>query len=169
MAFTEFARQLFAGVIFGQDAAGSKVAAAICALMSTRPKDDLMATQNEIESDEVYEKYLSRYFPYYPLIAATIAVSFDVGCFYAIDISFFTLFSLSEHIVFALEALPVALAGLFIITILLPAMLSRSLPIRPSTITTRNQKAIAIVVLATLLGSLTFFLVYALYTKLRRH
>jgi hypothetical protein len=126
-----------------------------------------MATQNEIERDEIYEKSLSRYIPYYPLIAATIAVSFDVGCFYAIDISFFTLFSLSEHIVFALEALPIALIILLLITIILPAMLSRSLPNRPSTVATSTQKVIAIVVLVILLGALISFVFYLLYDMWR--
>jgi inner membrane protein involved in colicin E2 resistance len=35
---------------------------------------------------------------------------FDVGYFFGVGIDYFTLFSLSEHIGFALEALPVALA-----------------------------------------------------------
>jgi hypothetical protein len=133
------------------------------------PKDDLMATQNEIESDEVYEKYLSRYIPYYPLIAATIAVSFDVGCFYAMDISFFTLFSFSEHIVFALEALPIALIILLMITVILPLVLSRFQPSRPSTVATPNHFNViaAIVVLVILLLGLISFVFYALYDMWR--
>jgi hypothetical protein len=45
-----------------------------------------------------------------PLIGTVIAISYDVGYFYGIDIKFFTLFSVTEHIVFALEAAPIALA-----------------------------------------------------------
>jgi hypothetical protein len=57
-------------------------------------------------SDSIaYEKLV----PVVSLIAAGIAVSFDVGYFYGVGIDYFTLFSLSEHILFALEALPVAL------------------------------------------------------------
>jgi hypothetical protein len=37
-----------------------------------------------------------------------LAVFFDVGYFSAIDINFFTLFSISEHMLFSLEALPYA-------------------------------------------------------------
>jgi hypothetical protein len=44
-----------------------------------------------------------------PLLASATGVTFDVGYFYGIGISYFTLFSLSEHLVFALEALPLAL------------------------------------------------------------
>jgi hypothetical protein len=44
------------------------------------------------------------------VVATVFAVAFDVGWFSAIDISLFTLFSISEHIVFALRALPVAIA-----------------------------------------------------------
>jgi hypothetical protein len=46
-----------------------------------------------------------------PLVGTALAVAFDVGYFTGVDINFFTFFSLSEHIVFALEVLPAALAG----------------------------------------------------------
>ena len=39
-----------------------------------------------------------------------LGVAFDIGFFAAIDINFVTFFSLSEHVVFALQALPQALA-----------------------------------------------------------
>jgi hypothetical protein len=42
-----------------------------------------------------------------PILGAAIALSFDVGYFHGVDINLFTLFSVSEHIVFALEALPI--------------------------------------------------------------
>lgn len=55
-----------------------------------------------------------------PLLVTAIAATFDVGYFSGIDINYFTLFSLSEHLVFALEALPMALvvSALFVIGIL---------------------------------------------------
>jgi hypothetical protein len=43
-----------------------------------------------------------------PIIGTAIAISYDVGYFYGIDIRLFTLFSIAEHIVFALEAAPLA-------------------------------------------------------------
>jgi hypothetical protein len=67
------------------------------------------------------KKYLSieNYFTYIPLLAAILALSIDVGFFYAFEINFFTLFSLSEHVLFALEVLPVAIIVLFAATFLL--------------------------------------------------
>ncbi|MBI5313368.1 MAG: hypothetical protein HZB28_09680 [Methylocystis sp.] len=41
-------------------------------------------------------------------VAVSVAVTFNLGYFYGIDINLFTLFSLSEHILFAVEALPIA-------------------------------------------------------------
>jgi hypothetical protein len=49
----------------------------------------------------------------------TFAVAFNVGYFYQIDINIFTLFSLSEHIVFAIKALPVAVAMLVVFVIVI--------------------------------------------------
>jgi hypothetical protein len=44
-----------------------------------------------------------------PLLATSLAIFYDVGFFYAIDAGFFTFFSVTEHLVFALQALPFAL------------------------------------------------------------
>lgn len=52
-----------------------------------------------------------------PLASGVIAVCFDVGYFYSIDINFFTAFSLSEHLVFAMEALPYVLTTVLGLTI----------------------------------------------------
>jgi len=52
-----------------------------------------------------------------PLVGTVIAISFDVGYFSGIDINFFTLFSLTEHVVFALEASPFALAAAVAVTL----------------------------------------------------
>jgi hypothetical protein len=43
-----------------------------------------------------------------PLLGSAIAITYDVGYFTGIDISFFSIFSISEHINFALQALPSA-------------------------------------------------------------
>ena len=44
-----------------------------------------------------------------PLFASSLAVSYDVGFFFGAGIGFFTFFSLTEHVVFALQAIPFAL------------------------------------------------------------
>jgi hypothetical protein len=46
-----------------------------------------------------------------PIVASIFAFSYVVGYFYAFDISWFPFFSLAEHLVFALRAIPVALAA----------------------------------------------------------
>jgi hypothetical protein len=51
-----------------------------------------------------------------PLFASALAISYDVGCFFWFDIKLFSLFSTSEHLGFAFEALPLAVmvsVGLF--------------------------------------------------------
>ena len=45
-----------------------------------------------------------------PVMGTALAISYDVGYFYGIDINFFTLFSLAEHVVFAIQAVPAAVA-----------------------------------------------------------
>ena len=54
-----------------------------------------------------------------PLLAAGVALTFDVGYFSGIDINLFTLFTSSEHIVFALEALPLALLFVFFVAVMI--------------------------------------------------
>jgi hypothetical protein len=46
-----------------------------------------------------------------PIVASGFAVAFNVGYFLAYDISWLPFFSLSEHVVFALRALPIAIAA----------------------------------------------------------
>jgi hypothetical protein len=62
-----------------------------------------------------------------PVIGTVSAVTFDVGYFYGIDINLFTLFSLSEHVLFSIEALPwtfaiVLVAPTFFATDFIPNM-----------------------------------------------
>jgi hypothetical protein len=45
-----------------------------------------------------------------PLLGIVLAVTYDVGFFYGVGIEYFTLFSLQEHILFALQITPIALA-----------------------------------------------------------
>ncbi|MCP3369892.1 hypothetical protein [Bradyrhizobium cajani] len=44
-----------------------------------------------------------------PLLASSLAVTYDVGFFVGIGLGFFSFFSLSEHLVFALQSLPFAI------------------------------------------------------------
>src|SRR6476660_1090273 len=44
-----------------------------------------------------------------PIFATALAIFYDVGYFYGFDINYFSFFTLNEHIVFALQALPVAI------------------------------------------------------------
>jgi hypothetical protein len=46
-----------------------------------------------------------------PIVASGFAVAFNVGYFLAYDISWLPFFSLSEHVVFALRALPIAIGA----------------------------------------------------------
>jgi hypothetical protein len=54
-----------------------------------------------------------------PIVASIFAFSYVVGYFYAFDISWFPFFSLTEHLVFALRAIPVAIAAsaLFLVSL----------------------------------------------------
>jgi hypothetical protein len=58
-----------------------------------------------------------------PVIGTVSAVTFDVGYFYGIDINLFTLFSLSEHVLFSIEALPLT----FCVVIVAPKLLATDL------------------------------------------
>jgi hypothetical protein len=63
-----------------------------------------------VQSDELPE--LSSIAQYVrPVIAPTFAFAFNIGCFIAIDINWFTLFNLTEHMVFAIKALPIAIGA----------------------------------------------------------
>jgi hypothetical protein len=46
-----------------------------------------------------------------PLLGTGVAIAYNFGYFLAFDIDYFSFFSLTEHIVFALSALPIALVG----------------------------------------------------------
>jgi hypothetical protein len=70
-----------------------------------------------LDADRTTSLWNEKFYALIPLLGAGIALTYDVGYFWAIGISFFTLFSLSEHIVFALQAFPLAL-------VLLPAFIA---------------------------------------------
>jgi hypothetical protein len=60
---------------------------------------------DEVKLDRVPLKELAIMIP---LVGIALAVTYDVGFFYGIGIEYFTLFSLQEHILFALQAIPTA-------------------------------------------------------------
>lgn len=62
----------------------------------------------------------------YPVIVFAAAVAFDVGSFAIIGMGFFSLFSPAEHLLFALEALPLALFICLVALFLCPIILKRS-------------------------------------------
>jgi hypothetical protein len=52
-----------------------------------------------------------------PLIMSGFAFAYVVGYFLAFDLAWFPFFSLSEHIVFAIRALPIAVAGMLVLLV----------------------------------------------------
>jgi hypothetical protein len=64
------------------------------------------------DADRTSNLWKDSYLAYIPLLGAAVALTFDVGYFFALNLSFFTLFSLSEHILFAIQSFPIALAVL---------------------------------------------------------
>ena len=96
---------------------------------------------------------------------------FDVGYFFALNLSFFTLFSLSEHILFAIQAFPIALVvvlfSLIAAGILLSAfLLERPPPAAPVTPKKLHgvQLVAALVLLVLLVLALLLFVGYMLYS-----
>jgi hypothetical protein len=91
-------------------------------------------------ADKTTSLWKDSYLAYIPLLGAAVAVTFDVGYFFALNWSFFTLFSLSEHILFAIQAFPIALVvillGLIGAGIILnaPSWPSPAAPVNPQTL-----------------------------------
>jgi hypothetical protein len=59
----------------------------------------------------------------FPLLGSALALTYDVGYFTGTDINFFSMFSISEHVTFALETIPLALPAASLAFILPLAML----------------------------------------------
>jgi hypothetical protein len=60
-----------------------------------------------------------------PFLGSAIALTFDVGYFFGIDVNFFSIFSVGEHINFALEALPIAIVLSALIALLMSSKNTR--------------------------------------------
>jgi hypothetical protein len=112
------------------------------------------------------------YLAYIPLLGAALALTFDVGYFFALNLSFFTLFSLSEHILFAIQSFPIAVAVLLICLIAIgvflntPFLWNRPPPAAPGPHQLYGvQLILAIVIFAILfLAPLLVFILYLLYS-----
>ena len=79
-------------------------------MASQRVRRFIPARRDQAQSPGSYRDYLVAI----PFLLTAGALTFDVGYFSGVDINFFTLFSLSEHVLFALEALPSVFAVVFI-------------------------------------------------------
>ena len=92
----------------------------------------------------------------YPIIVLAAASAFDVGSFVIIGMGFFSFFSPAEHLLFALEALPLALLICLVALFLCPLILrQRSHPASDSmnwTDLTRVGKGLLVLALLLLVG-----------------
>jgi len=68
-----------------------------------------------------------KYSSYLPFGAAILAVTFDLGSFFAIGLGHFSLFGLSEHFLFAIESIPYLIL-LSLVYLMLVPVLGRFLP-----------------------------------------
>ena len=96
-----------------------------------------------------------------PLVATSFAFAFVVGYFSAFDIGWFPFFSLQEHTVFAIRALPVAVGAsvLFLIALIRPIYKRWHLPLTIIWIMVLIAAAILTVVESHLAFAMTFLLV----------
>jgi len=67
-----------------------------------------MKTTDDKPSSKIDDGFPKEALVLIPLIGSVLAITYDVGYFYGIDINFFTFFSVTEHLVFAMEAAPMA-------------------------------------------------------------
>ena len=124
-------------------------------------------------ADKTTSLWKDSYLAYIPLLGAAVAVTFDVGYFFALNWSFFTLFSLSEHILFAIQAFPIALVivllsfGAVGIILNAPSRTSPAAPVNPQTL--HGIKLIAayviLVLLVLALLSLVGYLLYSIISS----
>lgn len=99
-----------------------------------------------------------------PLVGTTLAITYDVGFFYGLDIEYFTLFSLAEHIMFALQALPLAfIAALIIPGTVIASFLTRrylSLNVRSEVHARASLLLLSVSVLVLVVGIIGIVLKY---------
>jgi hypothetical protein len=101
-----------------------------------------------------------------PLLGSGLAITFDVGYFAGIGLQFFTFFSLTEHIGFAVQALPFALISAALFAVFIPYQ-SRLLAARRTNPPPRRKRILEVIILVPFLLSLVLFgsVVLAFFTK----
>ena len=119
------------------------------------------------DADRTTNLWKDSYLAYVPLLGAAVALTFDVGYFFALNLSFFTLFSLSEHILFAIQSFPIALVVILLLLIAAAIFLSvwppPTAPVNPKKLH-GVQLIAAIVFLALLVLALSSYVSYLLYS-----
>ena len=79
--------------------------------------------------------------PQLPILGGLLAISYDVGYFWGADITYYSLFSLTEHLVFATQALPLAVIAT-VSYILITAVIERyRSAITPYTASAEDRKS----------------------------
>lgn len=105
----------------------------------------------------------------YPVIVLAAAVAFDVGSFVIIGMGFFSFFSPAEHLLFALEALPLALlvccVALFLCPFILRGRSPRSSDPTDRTNLTRVGKCLLALALLLLVGLAAGPALYSTYLQ----
>ena len=96
-----------------------------------------------------------------PFLGSSIAVAYDVGFFYGIDIHLFTLFLNHQHITFALEALPFAMVVAAAALTAMRSPLPRPVEIQKSR--SLLVKIFASIAIVGLVAVLIWLLVYLLF------
>jgi hypothetical protein len=100
---------------------------------------------------------LKDYLVLFPAIASAIAITYDVGYFSAFDLSYFSFFTLSEHIVFALQALPAALAGTMAVLMTVNLWIARVRPLKIKAAPLVRAVLIGVALVAMLLAFLFIY------------
>ena len=83
------------------------------------------AAKSADEHDGTFSKEFTRrdylsYAAFVPIVLATLGISYDLGYFLRIGINLFTLFSLSEHLLFAIQGALITLPIFIYIALTLP-------------------------------------------------
>jgi hypothetical protein len=136
--------------------------------MEPELKSPSTGNNENIDSVEQFTKFLALA----TTGAAAVAVAFDVGYFWGLDINMFTIFSISEHILFSFEALPLAAGCLFSLVIIrsMVPVLSNKL-IMPfidshNEVSSRRRRAQTLVILLIMLLIITIIILTLYINKL---
>lgn len=97
-------------------------------------------------------------------IVISIAVTFDVGFFYGIGIDMFTFFTLSEHVLFSIQWLPVSLVMFFVVILIILSIWLQTLPMRltKNSIVIKNRAVFLVISVAVI-----FIFILSIYITIR--